>query len=388
MHARDDKLPKFPDERHLSAEKPNMDHVLIIGGGALGLLSARELSLAGAKVTVVDRQAPGRESSWAGGGIVSPLYPWRYADAVIALSSWSQQHYPELVGALQDDTGIDPELESCGMLVRAPGEMLDATTWADRWRQRIETLDAAAVRALEPAHTGDVDDTLWMPDVANVRNPQLVKALLADLTARRVEILADTPIRGLDVQGGRVVGALTDDQPLSADAVLISAGAWTAELLGDLPPGPSIRPMRGQMLLFRTAPGTIRHIMLGENRYAIPRRDGRVLFGSSLEDTGFDKTPTELVRRELLDLAIARYPILAEAELEKHWAGLRPASPGGVPYIGRHPAADNLFVNAGHYRNGIVMGPASARLVADLMLGRAPIVPPAPYALDAPRGGG
>ncbi len=364
-----------------------MDHVLIIGGSALGLLSARELSLAGVRVTVVDRQAPGRESSWAGGGIVSPLYPWRYPDPVMTLANWSQRQYPQLVRTLLNDTGVDPELECCGMLVQAPGEVLEATTWANRWQHPLEVLDAAATKTLEPERATTEDDTLWLPDVANVRNPQLVKALLADLQRRGVEVLADTPVRGLDIRHDRIAGVLTDSGSLSADAVLLCAGAWSGELLGSLPPAPAIRPMRGQMLLFRTAPGTIRHIMLEENRYVIPRRDGRVLFGSSLEDTGFDKTPTELVRSELLELAIARYPVLAQAELENHWAGLRPASPDGVPYVGRHPAVENLFVNAGHYRNGIVMGPASARLITDLMVGRAPVIPPAPYALDTPRSG-
>lgn len=363
-----------------------MENVLIIGGGALGLLSARELSLAGLKVTVLERQQPGRESSWAGGGIVSPLYPWRYPSSVSALAKWSQDHYPEMVESLIERTGIDPELNPCGMLIHAPGEVLDATTWADRWHARLEVLDRAAAHALEPARAETHDDTLWMPDVANIRNPRLLQGLLADAGLRDIDIRPDTEVRQLLLQDDRVSGVLTDTGPLHADAVLVCTGAWTGEFMQGLGTPPDIRPLRGQMLLFRTAPGTISRIMLEDNRYAIPRRDGRVLFGSSLEEAGFDKTPTEVVRAELLDLAIRRYPVLAEAEVEQHWAGLRPASPDGIPYIGRHPQLGNLFVNAGHFRNGIVLGPASARLVSDLMLGRPPILPPDPYALDATRG--
>lgn len=362
-----------------------MDHVLIIGGGALGLLSARELNLAGIRVTLVDKQAPGRESSWAGGGIISPLPPWRFPDSVTALSRWSQRGYAELAQGLRERTGIDPELTPCGMLVQAPGEVLDATTWADRWGQPLQTLDKAAVRALEPARAEVRDDTLWLPDVANIRNPRLVKALLADLTARGVDIRPDTPLQSLITEQDRVTGVVTDKGPLQADAVLVCAGAWTGDLLSQWVPAPDIRPIRGQMLLFRTVPGTINRIMLEDNRYAIPRRDGRVLFGSTLEDVGFEKATTDIVKAELLELAISRYPVLAKAELEQHWAGLRPSSPEGVPYIGRHPQLNNLYVNAGHFRNGIVTGPASARLVTDLMLGRPPILPPDPYALDAPR---
>jgi glycine oxidase len=363
-----------------------MEKVLIIGGGALGLLSARELSLAGLKVTLLDRQQPGQESSWAGGGIVSPLYPWRYPSSVTALAKWSQTHYPELVSGLIERTAIDPELNPCGMLIHAPGEVLDATTWADRWHAPLQALDQAAVHELEPARAETHDDTLWMPDVANIRNPRLLQALLADAELRGIDIHPATEVQQLVLQDDRVSGVRTADGILHADAILVCTGAWTGEFLQGLSTPPDIRPLRGQMLLFRTAPGTISRIMLEDNRYAIPRRDGRVLFGSSLEDAGFDKTPTDVVRAELLDLAIRRYPVLAEAEVEKHWAGLRPASPEGVPYIGRHPQLRNLFVNAGHFRNGIVLGPASARLVSDLMLGRPPILPPDPYALDAARG--
>lgn len=363
-----------------------MDQVLIIGGGALGLLSARELSQAGIKVTVIDRQVPGRESSWAGGGIVSPLYPWRYPSSVTALSNWSQAHYPELVETLAQSTGIDPELNRCGMLIHAPGEVLDATTWADRWKAPLEAVDKATARQLEPARAETHDDTLWMPEVANIRNPRLLQSLLADAAQRGIDIRPNTEVQGLLTEGDRVTGVATTTGDIHADAVLVCTGAWTGEFMQEFGTAPEIRPLRGQMLLFRTAPGTIKRIMLEDNRYAIPRLDGRVLFGSSLEDAGFDKTPTEVVRQELLELAIRRYPVLADAEVEKHWAGLRPASPEGVPYIGRHPQLTNLFVNAGHFRNGIVMGPASARLVTDLMLGRAPILPPNPYALDAKRG--
>jgi glycine oxidase len=127
-------------------------------------------------------------------------------------------------------------------------------------------------------------------------------------------------------------------------------------------------------------------MVLESNRYVIPRRDGRTLFGSTIEDVGFDKQTTKAARDELYRIATERFPILKQYPVEAHWAGLRPSSPAGVPFIGRHPQIDGLFINAGHFRNGIVLGPASARLLADLVLERPPILDPAPYAWTAARG--
>jgi glycine oxidase len=145
---------------------------------------------------------------------------------------------------------------------------------------------------------------------------------------------------------------------------------------------PPVHPVKGQMLLLRGEPGAVQRIVLGETRYVIPRRDGRVLVGSTMENADFDKTPTELAKQSLLASARELIPLLGDYRLERHWAGLRPGSPAGVPFIGPHPELEGLFFNAGHYRNGVVMGPASARLVADLLLGREPILNPALFSLN------
>jgi glycine oxidase len=153
-----------------------------------------------------------------------------------------------------------------------------------------------------------------------------------------------------------------------------------------LPYPADVHPVRGQMLLFKTKPGLIKRMVLEENRYVIPRRDGRVLFGSTIEEAGFDKSTTEQARTELSAIARERFPVLKDYPIEHHWAGLRPGSPAGVPYICRHPELENLYINAGHFRNGVVLGPASARLAADLIIGRKPVVDPVPYGLTAARG--
>ena len=361
-------------------------HILVIGGGAIGLLTARELATAGAQVTVLERGQPGRESSWAGGGIVSPLFPWRYPDSITALASWSQTRYPEACAQLARDTGIDPEFTVNGMLMVAEDEIDTALAWAARHGRRLETVDAATFRALEPAAARPPETGLWMPEVGQLRNPRLLAALLADLQARGVTLRPDTPVNGLWIRNGVCRGVTTPRGHVEADRVIVCAGAWSGELLGDLPAPPAVRPVRGQMLLFQTTPDTISRIVLEDQRYIIPRRDGHVLFGSSMEEVGFDKSTTEAMREELLALVRERFPVMRDAPLVKHWAGLRPGSPAGVPYISAHPEIGGLYVNAGQFRNGIVIGLASARLAADLVLERPPILDPAPYGWNAPRG--
>jgi glycine oxidase len=381
-----------------------MPDVLIIGGGVIGLLTARELRLAGAEVTLLERGEPGRESSWAGGGIVSPLYPWRYPESVTALARWSQRDYPSLCSALRDATGIDPELEPSGLLIEAPDERGAALDWAAAHGVRIEAIARNAIAELEPGLVDPPASALWLPDVAHVRNPRLVKALRADVEARGVRVFDGCPVTGWHSGSGfsptdrrpegrptapglidRITAVDTPQGPVAADTFVVCAGSWTGDLLARVGIRPDIRPVKGQMILFRTTPGTVRTIHLAADRYAIPRRDGRVLFGSTVEETGFDKQTSDAAREELWQLATARFPALRNAEVERHWAGLRPSSPSGIPYIGRHPALANLFVSAGHFRNGIVLGPASARLATDLVLSRAPVVDPRPYGLEATR---
>jgi glycine oxidase len=250
----------------------------------------------------------------------------------------------------------------------------------------LQVIDRPTFQRLEPQAADPAAEALWMPEVGQVRNPRLLQALRVRLGQMGVEIRTGEAVESLMRVGGRCTGVRTPRGVLHADAVVVCAGAWSGGLLGDLPAPPAIHPIRGQMLLFRAEPGTISRMVLEGSRYVIPRRDGRTLFGSTLEDVGFDKETTQEARDELYTIATMRFPILKRFEVERHWAGLRPSSPAGVPYIGRHPEVAGLFVNAGHFRNGIVLGPASARLAADLVLERAPSLDPAPYAWTAARG--
>jgi glycine oxidase len=361
-----------------------MSDILVIGGGVIGLMTARELAEAGAKVTLVEMSETGRESSWAGGGIISPLYPWRYADSVTALARWSQREYPQLCARLHGETGVDPELVRSGLLILDAEEEATARDWAENHQAAVETLDAVALEASEPGLGPRPERVLWMPEIAQVRNPRLTKALRRSIE-QRVTIREHEEVVEILTEGGLVLGVSSRKGDIRADQVVVCTGAWTGKLLEQIGSAPEIHPVRGQMILFYGKPGEVRHIVLSRDHYVIPRSDGRILIGSTIEEVGFTKATTAEAKEELYRSAVELFPLLKHTPIEDHWSGLRPASPSGVPYIGGYPEITGLYFNAGHYRNGLVTGPASARLVADLVLGREPIIGPEPYALGAPR---
>lgn len=364
----------------MSQSSLSSSRIVVVGGGVIGLMTARELAQAGHRVLVLERRHVGAEASWAGGGIVSPLYPWRYPPAVTALAQLAQRAYPDLAAALLAETGIDPEYFPCGMVMLDAEDARDARAWADMQGQALEAVDAPALQRRLPGLGPAWRSGLWMPHIANIRNPRLLQALAASLPGRGIGLREGAEVTGWVREGGRVTAArLAGGEEVAADAFVVCGGAWSARLLEEVRPGLPVRPVRGQMLLYKRAPGELPAILLGEGRYVIPRRDGHVLCGSTLEEAGFDTVPTAAAHASLRATAGRLWPALADDEPVAQWAGLRPAAPNGIPFIGRVPAADNLWLNAGQYRNGLVLAPASARLLADQLLGRAPVADPRPY---------
>jgi glycine oxidase len=359
-----------------------MSRILVIGGGIIGLLTARELVEAGAAVTLIEMGETGRESSWAGGGILSPLYPWRYPEAVTSLATWSQAAYPALAEALIEETGLDPELTVNGLLVLDMEDQADALDWAARHGHRVEVLQGADLHQEEPHLGPDLGAGMLFPQIAQVRTPRLAKAVRRSIE-QRIDLRENEEVIEFIIENARITGVRTTSGVMPFDQVIVCAGAWTARLLEQLGNAPAIEPVRGQMILFYGKPGEIHHITLHRDRYLIPRRDGRMLFGSTLEHTGFSKATTAEAKEALYRAAFALFPLLKRTPIEDHWSGLRPGSPSGIPFIAAYPGVDGLFINAGHFRNGLVTGPASARLATDLVLGRTPILDPSPYAVDA-----
>lgn len=355
--------------------------ILVVGAGAIGLLTALSLAREGAEVALLDQGPLGGESSWAGGGIVSPLYPWRYSPAVTALSHWSQDFYPGLAERLLAETGIDPEVHVTGLYWLDLEDEAEALAWAAREQRPLRSVEMAAVQRAVPVLACGFSHAIQMTGVANVRNPRLIKALRMALQQQpNVSLHEHRAVTGFIREGERVCGVQTATGELRADRVVIAAGAWSGELLAGLGLGLPVEPVKGQMILYKCAEDFLPSMVLAKGRYAIPRRDGHILIGSTLEFAGFDKTPTETALDSLKASALDLLPALTDAEVVGHWAGLRPGSPDGVPFIGPVPGFEGLWLNCGHYRNGLVLAPASCRLLTDLLLEREPIVDPRPYA--------
>lgn len=370
----------FPFYR-LDQMMAKQQRVVVVGGGVIGLLTAFNLATQGLAVVLLERSGLGQESSWAGGGIVSPLYPWRYSPAVTALAHWSQDFYPQLAERLFADTGVDPEVHTTGLYWLDLEDEADALAWAAREGRPLSKVDVSVAHDAVPVLGGGYSQAIYMANVANVRNPRLIKSLKAALLALPgVTIHEQCEVDGFVLDGDNVVGVNTPAGPVLGDQVVLAAGAWSGQLLDKLGLSLPVEPVKGQMILYKCASDFLSSMVLANGRYAIPRRDGHILIGSTLEHEGFDKTPTGSALESLKASAVELIPALADAEVVGHWAGLRPGSLEGIPYIGPVPGFNGLWLNCGHYRNGLVLAPASCQLFADLLLGHTPIIDPAPYA--------
>ena len=327
--------------------------VLVVGGGVVGLSTAQALLQTGYQVTVVEKTATGQESSWAGGGILSPLCPWDYSAAVTQLTNRSAILYAGWVKSLHEVTGINPEYQVNGMLILPPFDLDQAQHWCVGHGMRAEEKNGG----------------LLLPDVAQVRNPRLLQALRIRVKQLGGRIVEHCEVQAVKGDTGRVQHLLTSQGIFKAEHYIVTAGAWSSKVLGEYALQLDIKPIRGQMLLFKFDTPPLQHIVLKDGMYLIPRRDGHLLVGSTLEDVGFDKSTTAEARDSLWQRASLLLPALRDMPLVRHWSGLRPASPNNIPTIGRHPKLENLYVNSGHFRYGVTMAPASAEILMNELNG-------------------
>lgn len=358
--------------------------ITLIGGGIIGLLTARELIKAGACVSIIEKNELGQESSWAGGGILLPLYPWRQPDAITRLVIQSLKLYPTLALQLNAETSIDPEWTPCGLLIAKNPDFTAAVNWCDANHVLCQPADAGFFGTLNTLP----DRPLWLPEIAQARNPRLVKSLKQNLINKGATLIEHCELTSISLNNNVITAINTTSGRFPVNQLIISAGAWTGRLFRQFLPDadgevPKIAPVKGQMLLFDARPETLKFMVLDGDQYLIPRRDGKILAGSTVEQDDFNKTTTAEARDRLSAFAFSLLPSLKNFPVIKHWAGLRPGTEHGIPYIDKHPEIGNLYINAGHFRNGLAMGPASAQLLADLVLERPTAIAPEPYKLSS-----
>jgi glycine oxidase len=351
---------------------------LIVGGGAIGLSLAYELSGIGWKICVVDQQQPGRESSWAGAGLLPPCLSRIGHPALDSMVAMSNRLHEQWAGKLLSETGIDNEYQQCGALLLATSGAIqsDLNDDARYWHQkeiRLDKVDVHDLSEYEPAIAShNILEAYHTPDEVQLRNPRHLQALLAACRRRGVEILRDTQINGFERQGDCITAANSASGPIEAANFCICGGAWSTSLLETFNLPVSVRPMRGQIVLLKLEQQILKHVIYNGPHYLVPRADGHVLIGSTVEDVGFDKSTTEEAVSAMLDFAYRVVPQLAEASVERVWAGLRPATPDGRPYMDRIPDTSNCFVAAGHFRCGLQLSTATAVLMRELMTHETP----------------
>ena len=349
--------------------------VILLGAGVSGLSAGLELARRGARVTLLDRGALGGESTWAGAGIVFPLLPWQYGADFNRLALTSLAHYPDWVEQLRELSHTDPEYLVSGLLVLPPIEE-EAAPWCAE-----HGLQCGAPPADLPGFALPPPDSLWLPQVAQIRNPRLARALAEAIRALGGHIEDNVAVEDIGLQGSRLTSVRAGGKIYRADHFVLATGAWSSLPLANLPALPAIRPVRGQMLLYPPGRHRLQQIVYQDGFYLVPRKDGHLLAGSTLEFGSYAKETNETGRRRLHQRASGLLSGLPEPI--RHWAGIRPGSPDNLPVVGPHPDYVNLYLNVGHYRYGVTLAPTCARLLADQMTGAVPELPTAPYSLQA-----
>lgn len=339
----------------------------------------------GIEATLFDRKGIGSEASWAAGGILSPLYPTRYPPDLNTLTLASRNIYASMIPGVVTESGIEVEFRQSGLIILDPDVTGDESPSRlnEMFGSNHSLLDGDGLVRLEPnlkPHTA----ALYLPGVAQVHNPSLLKALHISLERRGLVLEEQNEVTGFRTIRGRLSAVCTTGGEVASEKCVVAAGAWSGTLLASVGMQLPIRPIRGQMLLIRGPRGHLRHILVRDYRYLVPRADGHILVGSTLEYVGFDRSTTQDAGRGLREIAVDLMPSVTEFPVVAQWSGLRPGSPDNLPYIGEHPEISGLFVCAGHHRNGFATGPATAELVVDLVLGRRPALDPTPYRLDRP----
>jgi glycine oxidase len=342
--------------------------VAIIGGGVIGGSIAFELAAEKISVVVLDRQEPGREASWAAAGMLSPGPDSTEALPLVPLARESFRLYPEFIAAIEEASGKSTALGSEGTLQIFPGPRGEAERekMAAEYRRlglAMESISFESARKYEGSLGPAARVAAWLPDESVVDPRLLMEAVLEAARRRGVEFRTDCPVTSVVVEGDRCGGVVAGGETIAAKQVVVAAGCFSGGIdrLGRYAP---THPVRGQMLALRARGLSLRRVVRSEKGYLVPRRDGRIIAGSTLENAGFEKHVTPGGLRQILDGVLELVPGLAGAEIVETWAGLRPGTPDGLPILGPTDI-EGLAVATGHHRNGILLTPVTSKLLRD-----------------------
>jgi glycine oxidase len=329
--------------------------VAVIGGGIVGCITSLFLIEKGYEVTLLDQSAIGQEASWAGAGILSPLLPWNYQDAVNNLCFGSADFYHQLSEILKKDTGIDSEWIESGMLIYDINDKENAIRWCQKNDIEIQQVQI------------EKTPYLFLPHVAQIRNPRLLKALKIFLIKKNVVMMEHQKVSPI-IDSNNFIRCLQteSDLNLEADYYVVASGAWSSYVLNEIDI-PKIKPIRGQLIQYPAIQEKLPYIIYKDDFYLVQRQDGVILAGSTKEDVGFDKGITDEARHSLQQKAEHLMPALKNYSIENQWSGLRTGSEGNVPMIEKHHRYNNVYLNIGHYRYGLTMAPKAARIISDLI---------------------
>ena len=342
--------------------------VAIAGGGLIGASIALELARAGLGVGLFDRQEPGLEASWAGAGILSPAPESAALIAMVPLGKASMAIYPEFVGMVEEASGRSAGYRPKGTLQalfsrHAREELSTVIALHHGLGLRAEPLSARDARALEPSLSEDLEAAVLRPEEASVDNRALTQAVLEAARRSGVQFFSASGAEAIWREGGRCLGLKLKNEKVEAHWTVIAAGCFSANIQGVAPYAP-VRPAKGQMVALRADDLKIERVLWSEKIYLVPRNDGRILAGATVEYTGFEKVLTAGGLEKILAGAIELSPGLAGSRVEETWAGLRPDSPDHLPILGPTDI-DGLLIATGHFRGGILLTPITARLVRE-----------------------
>ncbi len=350
--------------------------VVIVGGGVIGLTIARALARRGVReVLLIERGHLGAEASWAAGGMLAPQVEVDHKDDFFQLACASRDLYPKFAEALKEETGVDVELARSGTLCLGftatdEVELRHRYEWQKREGLEVSWLGADEARRLEPSISADVRCALHLPRDIQVDNRRLINALVRANEELGAQLITGSSVTALQIKGKKISGVETSLGLVSAPLVVLAAGAWTSLIKSTDAnlPAIGVEPVRGQMLCYAAHPQITRHVVYSSRGYLVPRRDGRVLAGSTAERVGFEKRVTEEGLAAIKSMAIEIAPGVAALPVISSWAGFRPRAKDGLPVLGATAKIEGLVYATGHYRNGILLAPITGRVIADAIV--------------------